>query len=89
MNIKKEKQCYWEVGFSMLLMCKLYELTHEKKYLDCAKKYFEFKLTCAADAYRFWGSGKSALAAAHYYMLTDDVRARDASLTFCDVVVET
>ena len=85
----KTKQCYWEVGFSMLLMCKLYQITHDPTYLESARRFFEFKLKCRDDAFAYWGSGKSALAAAHYYMITGDERARDASLRFMRFVVET
>ncbi len=83
------KQCYWEVGFSMLLMCKMYQITHNQAYLESAEKFFEFTMRCREDAYAYWGSGKSALAAANYYMITDDQRARDASLRFMRFVTET
>jgi len=85
----KPKQCYWEVGFAMLLMCKMYLATGEKSYLDYAGRFFEFKLRCYKDNFSYWGSGKSALAAANYYMLTGDKRASEKSYEFCDFVVET
>ena len=85
----KTKQCYWEVGFSMLLMCKMYQATGEKSYLDYARRLFEFKLRCAGDNFSYWGSGKSALAAANYYMLTGDERAKKAALTFCEFTLQT
>jgi hypothetical protein len=85
----KPRQCYWEVGFAMLLMCKMYMATGDKSYLDFAKRFFEFKLRCYKDNFSFWGSGKSALASANYYMLTGDGRARDKAYEFCDFVVET
>jgi hypothetical protein len=85
----KPMQCYWEVGFAMLLMCKMYLATGEKFYLDHAKRFFEFKLRCYKDSFTYWGSGKSALAAANYYMLTSDEKAREKSYEFCDFVVET
>jgi hypothetical protein len=85
----KPMQCYWEVGFPMLLMCKMYEVTGDKAYLDSAKQFLEFKLRCYKDAFAYWGSGKSALGAANYYALTGDTRARDAAYTFCDFVVRT
>jgi len=85
----KPMQCYWEVGFAMLLMCKMHLATGEKSYLDYAKRFFEFKLRCYKDNFSYWGSGKSALAAANYYMLTGDERAREKSYEFCDFVLET
>jgi len=85
----KPRQCYWEVGFAMLLMCKLAQATGDRAYLDHAKRFLEFKLRCYKDNFSFWGSGKSALAAAHYYQLTGDERARKAALEFCEFVVRT
>lgn len=85
----KEKQCYWEVGFAMLLMCKMYQATGDKSFLDHAKDFLEFMLKCAPDNYSYWGSGKGALAAAYYYMFTGDERAKQASYQFCDFVADT
>jgi len=85
----KPMQCYWEVGFAMLLMCKMYMATGDTSYLDYAKRFFEFKLRCYKDNFSYWGSGKSALAAANYYKITGDERARDKAYEFCDFVVET
>jgi hypothetical protein len=85
----KPKQCYWEVGFAMLLMCKMYQATKDKSYLDYAQRFLEFKLRCYADRFSFWGSGKSALGAANYYLLTGDERGKEAALEFCDFVVDT
>ena len=73
----------------MLFMCKMYQATGDKSYLDFAKRFFEFKLRCYNDNFSFWGSGKSALAASNYYMLTGDERDRRAAYEFCDFVVET
>lgn len=88
-DTKLTKQCYWEVGFSMLLMCKLYLITADPTYLESARQFFEFKMRCREDNFAYWGSGKSALAAANYFMITGDERAREAALKFCDFVVDT
>ena len=88
-DISKPKQCYWEVGFAMLLMCKMYQATGDQSYLDYARRFFEFKLRCYDDRFTYWGSGKSSLASAIYYTITGDERARDAAYSFCDWVVET
>ncbi|MBR2021337.1 MAG: hypothetical protein IJ939_02785, partial [Clostridia bacterium] len=58
---KKLKQCYWECGFSMMLMDRLYQITRDEKYLGYAKRYMEFLFTCAEDTWSYWGSGKAAL----------------------------
>jgi len=85
----KPAQDYWEVGLPFQLMCRLYQATGEKRYLDLAKQFFEFKLRCYEDAFAYVGSGKSSLAAAIYYLLTGDARARDAAYRFCDFLLET
>jgi len=73
----------------MLLMCKMYQATGNKSYLDYAKRLFEFYLRFYNDNFSYWGSGKGALAAATYYMLTGDERAKEKAYEFCDFVVET
>lgn len=85
----KTKQCYWEVGFSMLLMDRMYQITKDKKYLEYARQYFEFFLRCSEDVWTYWGSGKGALAAAIYYTFTGDKRALEGAVKFIDFVVET
>ena len=85
----KIKQCYWEVGFTMLLMEKLYNVTGKQSYLDYASRFFEFLLSCSNDNFSYWGSGKGALASALHYAATGDERARDAAYRFCDFVVDT
>lgn len=86
---KKLKQCYWECGFSMMLMDRLYQITRDDKYLGYAKRYMEFLFTCAEDAWSYWGSGKAALGCAMYYSFTGDERAMEAAVKFIDFVVET
>lgn len=88
-DTKKQKQCYWEVGFALILMCRMHQATGEKSYLEYARRLFEFKLRCAKDSFAYWGSGKSALGAAIYYALTGDRRGKDAALTFCEFIKNT
>lgn len=88
-DVHRTRQCYWEAGFPMLLMCKMHQATGEKSYLDYAGKFFEFQLGCREDSFSYWGSGKGALAAAIFYSLTGDERGRDAACRFCDFVVAT
>lgn len=85
----KPKQCYWEVGLPLQLMCRLYQATGITAYLDYAKRFFEFKLGCYEDNFTYVGSGKSSLGAALYYLCTGDTRARDAAITFMDSLLET
>lgn len=86
---KKLKQCYWECGFSMMLMDRMYQVTRDEKYLGYAKEYMEFLFTCAEDTWSYWGSGKAALGCAMYYSFTGDERAMEAAVKFIDFVVET
>jgi NAD/NADP transhydrogenase alpha subunit len=86
---KKLKQCYWECGFAMMLMDRMYQITKEQKYLDYAKRFMEFLFTCAEDTWSYWGSGKAALGCAMYYSFTGDERAMEAAVKFIDFVVET
>jgi len=85
----KTMQCYWEVGFSLILMCKMYQVTGDKSYLEHAGRLLDFKLRCQEDAFAYWGSGKSSLGAALYYSLTGDERAIDAVFRWCDFLVKT
>ena len=73
----------------MMLMCRMHQVTGQTHFLDVASRLFEFKLRCFGDNYGWAGSGKSSLAAAIYYLLTDDARARQAAIAFLDFLVET
>ena len=83
------KQPYWEVGLPQMLMCRMFTVTGYKSYIDQAARFFERHRTLHDDRFTHTGSGKSSLANAVYYLLTDDERARDAVMEFCDHLVET
>ncbi len=85
----RTKQDYWEIGLPLQLMCRLYQVTGTKHHLFWAGRFFEWHLRCAADNFSFVGSGKSALGAALYYLLTGDRRARDSATRFCEFLVAT
>lgn len=88
-DIHQLKQCYWEVGFSMLLADRMYQITGEQKYLTAVGKWLDFLWTCNTDVWSYWGSGKAANAAAIYYSITGDERGIDAAVQFIDFVVST
>jgi len=88
-DAKAKGQCYWEVGLPWMLMGRMYQATGERRYLDYAERFFEFKLRCAKDAFSHVGSGKSSLAAAIHYLNTGDQRAKEAALCFADYLLET
>lgn len=85
----KPMQCYWEVGFPMILMCRMYQVTGDKSYLDYVSKFLDFKLRCREDGFAYWGSGKSTLGAALLYLFTGDEKAKEAAYRWCDFLVET
>ena len=88
-DITKAKQNYYELGLPMMLMCRLYQATGKTAWLDHAKPFFDFNLRCYDDRLTFVFSGKTAFAAAIYYSITGDERARNAAYQFCDFLVET
>lgn len=88
-DMTRPKQIYYELGVPMLLLVRLHQVTGEASYLDGARRFFELHLDCYEDSFSHVGSGKSALAAAIYYGITDDERARDAAYRWCDFCVET
>ena len=88
-DVTKLKQCYWEVGLPLQLMCRLYMATGITTYLDYGKQFFEFNLSCFDDRFSYVGSGKSSLGAALYYLCTGDERAHDRACEFCEFLVST
>ena len=88
-DIQKTKQCYWEVGFMLILTTKFYLMTKRQEYLDASKMMFEFLYRCSDDNFSYWGSGKGALGAAIYYTITGDERAKESALEFCEFVLRT
>lgn len=85
----KPKQCHWEVGLPLQLMCRLHQATGDAQWLDHAKPFFEYTLKDHVDAYGWAGSGKSSLGAALYYLATGDRRAREKACQFGDYLVAT
>ena len=85
----KPKQKYYELGVPMWLMVKLYQATGDAVYLDGAKKFFDAHFDCCKDSFASVGSGKGALAAAIYYSITGDEKAKDAACQWGDYVVDT
>lgn len=85
----KTKQCYWEVGLPLQLLCRLNLATGDGRWLEPAAPYFEWVLRCHTPEQIWAGSGKSSLGAALYYFLTGDRRGRDAACAFGDYLVAT
>jgi hypothetical protein len=88
-DTSKPKQEYWEVGLPLQLMCRLAMATGDERWIERARPFLDFNYRCFDDRFTFAGSGKSALGATLYYLLTGDVRARGAACTYGDHVVAT
>jgi len=88
-DYSKPKQAYWEVALPMQLFCRLHMITGEQSWLDLASRCFELHFKFYEDRFTYVGSGKTSLASALYYLLTDDTRGRDAVCAFGDMLVET
>ena len=88
-DITKPKQKYYEVGIPIILMCRLHLITGEKPYLDYAQRFLEFNLNCYEDGFANVASGKGALGAAIYTLITGDERGAEAAQRFCDFLVDT
>jgi len=88
-DYSKPKQAYWEVALPMQLFLRLHMVTGEQSWLDLAEKCFNLHFEFFDDRFTWVGSGKTSLAMALYYLLTDDTRARDAVCTFGDFLCET
>ena len=82
-------QVYWEIGLPLMLMCRLYMATAEGQYLDLARRFWECQLSCHADRFSFTGSGKSALGAALFYLLTGNLEARAGAYEFGEFLLDT
>jgi hypothetical protein len=82
-------QPYWEVGLPIQLMLRLAMATGDATWIERARPFLDFMYLCAEDKFTFAGSGKSALGAAMFYLLTGDKKARGSALTYGDHLVAT
>lgn len=82
-------QCYWELGLPVQLACRLCMATGHSSYLDEAQRFFECHERCGSDAYTSTSSGKSALGAALFYLLSGSRQARDRAIEFGDFLLDT
>lgn len=82
------RQAYYCPGIAFLFLTRLHLATGCDECLKAAGRLFEFCLSCAEDSFSYPTAGKGAVAAAVYYSLTGDERARRAALRFADFLVE-
>ena len=85
----KPAQQYWEAGIAIIFLCRLYQATGERHYLDGATKLFEFKLRCQPDGFAHGNAGKDGLGAAIYFTITGDERAKAAACSEADFLCDT
>jgi hypothetical protein len=85
----KKEQCYWELGLPLQLTCRLYMATGQGHYLEEARRFFECHEHCGSDGYTSTSSGKSALGAGLFYLLSGSPEARRRVLEFGDFLLDT
>ncbi|MCX7825348.1 MAG: hypothetical protein N2689_07305 [Verrucomicrobiae bacterium] len=83
------RQNYSEIGLPLQLMCRLYQATANKQYLEFAAVFFELTVRRFPDAFGCIGADTCALGAALYYLLAGDRRAQQAACRFADFLVAT
>jgi hypothetical protein len=71
-RIKRENEPYWLPGLAIGFLCKLYQATGVRKYLDTARRYYSFLSYCAEDRFQSYASGKAAWGCSILYRLTGD-----------------
>ena len=81
------QQPYYCTGIIMLFLARLYLATGDDTYLTNAWRIFDFNDRCAADAYAYPPSGKSAVGAAILYLISRDDAARGAAMEFGDYLL--
>jgi hypothetical protein len=68
------------LGISAALLCHVYELTRQPRYLAAAERIFDFLLRCHEDVLECFASGKVGYAAALLYRITGKNSYREAAI---------
>lgn len=71
-EIGKEHQSYWMLGFAGALLCLLYDVTSDSKYLEGARGYFDILQRAGDHAFESFGSWKGGWLASILYAITKD-----------------
>lgn len=74
------EQAYWIWAWPMNALIAVYEQTQEPRYLDGARRIFDFLAASHEDAFGFTTAGKDAWGAAKLYRLTGERRYLDKAL---------
>jgi len=88
-NATQHNQAYFMLGYPIAFLGKLYAATNESRYIDTAKEYLEFLLTCQGNLRTFHYSHKVAWGAAILARITKDARYMELAKGIADYLVQT
>jgi hypothetical protein len=80
-------QAYFMVGYPIAFLGKLYQATHDRRYLDAAKRYLDFAFNCHDDLRTCHFSHKIAWGAAIVARLTGEQRFADLATDVADYLL--
>ena len=86
-EIGKESQPYWMLGFAGSVLCLLYNLTSDSKYLEAAKGYFDILQRAGDHAFESFGSWKGGWLASSLYAITKDAKYARSAITVLRYIV--
>lgn len=86
-SAKQPYQAYFMIGYPIAFLGKLYQATGEAGYLDSAKTYLDFALSCHESIRSFHFSHKVAWGAAIIANLTKDAKYFDFSTSIADYLL--
>lgn len=86
-SAKQPYQVYFMIGYPIAFLGKLYQATGEAGYLDAAKNYLEFALSCHESIRYFHFSHKVAWGSAIIAYLTKDAKYFDFSTSIADYLL--
>lgn len=82
-------QAYYYLGYPMAFLARLYQATGEERFLEGAKRYFQFHEKCAPDAFSSWPSGKSGWGVAILHTITGEEEYGRAAEMLADFLLHT
>jgi len=82
-------QAYFMLGYPIAFLGKLFTATNDTRYIDTAKAYLEFLLTCQGNLRTFHYSHKVAWGAAMMARFTKDPRFLELAMSLADYLVQT
>jgi hypothetical protein len=86
-SVLQPDQAYFMVGYPIAFLGKLYQATHDRRYLDTAKRYLDFAFNCHDDLRTCHSSHKIAWGAAIVARLTGEQRFADLATDIADYLL--